>query len=81
MLPVADEIRNVVDEGDFRVDDGMHATAAAYPQTADGQFVADIDGLPRPTELRRRLRVGVQRCVRVRVNQRGSREVSTWSGC
>jgi len=52
------------------VDDCVYATAAAHPQIADGEFVADTDRLPRRTELRRCLRVGVQRRVRVAVEQR-----------
>src|SRR5262249_52420501 len=46
VLGITDEVRNVVDQRDFRVDDRVHPTDTADPQAADGQLVTDVDGSP-----------------------------------
>ena len=55
MRTIADQIRNVVDDRDFRVDDGMSAASAADGQAADGELVAGVDRLPAAAELGRGL--------------------------
>ena len=49
----------------------MLAADAAHGQMTDGEFVADVHRAPRIAELRGGLRVGVQRRLRVGVEQRG----------
>ena len=68
---VADEIGNVVDDGDFRVDHRVPAADATHSQVPDVQLVADLNCLPRSAELGRRLRVGVESGLRVCVDERG----------
>ena len=81
MLAVADEIRNVVYHRDFGVNHRVPPADAAHGQVADAEFVADVHRLPRLAELCGGLRVGVQRGLRVGVEERGQPRVSAWSGC
>ena len=69
VLAVAHQVGDVVDHGKLGVDDGMRATGAAHGEMTDRQSVADIDGLPRLAELGGGLRIGIQRGVRVGLDQ------------
>src|SRR5258708_2897879 len=71
MRAVADEIRNVVDHRDCRVDHRMPSADATYGQVADAELVADMHGPPRLAELRGGLRVGVQDGLWVGIDQCG----------
>ncbi len=71
MVTIADQVRNVVYDGDFRMDHGMPTADAADGQPVDGEFVTDLHGPPRRAQLCGGLRVGVQRRVRVGVDQCG----------
>ena len=48
----------------------MPAADATHRQMPDADLVADVHGLPRATELNRGLRIGIQRGLRVGVDER-----------
>ena len=53
------------------MDHRVPATDSPNRQRADGEFVADVHGLPRRAQLFRGLRVRIKRRLRVGVHQRG----------
>ncbi len=71
VVAVADEVGDVVDDRDIRMNHRVLAADTADRQRADDELVADMHGSPRSAELFRGLRVGVQRRLRVGVDQRG----------
>ena len=71
VLGVADQIRDVVDDRNLRMDDGV---APAHPTDGEPghvQLVADLHGAPGFAELGRGGRIGVEHRVRVGLHQRG----------
>lgn len=77
---ITDEVRDVVDDQDVRVDDGA-CVPPAHRQVTDRQGIADVHGLPRTTQLRRGHGVGVQLGLRIRLDRAGAGPGSAWSGC
>ena len=71
VIAVADEIRNIVDYRDFGVDHGVLSTDTAHSQVREPELVADVHGPPRLAEFGGGLRVGVQGCLRIALEQRG----------
>ena len=71
VLLVADEVRDVVDHRDLRVDDGMTATSPTDGHPVDIKLVTDLHRLPLPAENGGGLWVGIQRCVGVGLDKGG----------
>jgi hypothetical protein len=70
MVRVSDQIRNIFYYRDFRVDDRVPAADGPNGQLTDLQFVANMYRLAGLAELYGGLRVGVERGIRVALEQR-----------
>ncbi len=70
MVPVAQQIRNILYHRDFRVDNGVLAADGSNGQLADLQLVAHVHLPARRAELSGGLRIGVQYGIRVALEQR-----------
>ena len=70
MASIADQIRNVLYDRDFRVDHGVPAAEGPDGQISDRQLVADVHLLEGRVQLRRGLRIGVERGIGVALDER-----------
>jgi hypothetical protein len=70
MIRIPDQIRNVFYHRDFRVDDRVPATDGPNGQLTDLQLVANMYRLAGLAELFGGLRIGVERGIRVALDQR-----------
>jgi hypothetical protein len=70
MAGIPDQIRNILYDRDFRVDDRVPATDGPDGQLTDLQLVANMYRLAGLAELCGGLRIGVERGIRVALEQR-----------